>query len=110
MTGYDWQTVRDLIMSLLGANAYGSDGSPVRRGIVLSALQVADGLMTDNIDAPHDLYALPNGNIILEWQRDSGVIERLEVEGLFKGELMRTFPDAPAEFHKLNWNPTRGAP
>jgi len=95
---------------MLDANAYGSDGTPVRKEVVRSAIHLVDGLMTNNIGEPQDVYPLPNGNIILEWHRVGGVIERIEVEGLFKGELMRTFPDAPAEFQQLNWNSMRGAP
>lgn len=55
---------------------------------------------------PDDIYALPDGNLLLEWQYPDGEIRRLEIEEAGKGELMVTFPgkaNVEARFETINW-------
>ena len=103
-----WDQAQEHIRALLRLKPDwdGEGASPVRPDLIQSALQLTNKLIADEMAAPHDIYPLPDGNILLEWQQPDGIIQRIEIEEVGQGELMITYPDAPAQFSKLTWLPT----
>lgn len=70
----------------------------------LNNLADTDGYPSDPI--PHDVYLLPNGSLLLEWQYPNYVIERIEISEPGRGEVMITYPgkaNIDAEFRTINW-------
>lgn len=102
-----WEKVQEHVLKLLNLRGDwdGQDAPPIRPDLIRSALRLTEQLMGDGDDAPQDVYPLPDGSIILEWQHRGGVIERIEIEEVGHGELMTTYPDAPAEFAEVTWPP-----
>ena len=82
------------------------EGAPqIQPDLIGSVLHLVKQLMEELRPAPQDVYPLPDGNIMLEWQHQDGIIERIEIEGVGRGELMITYPNAPAEFFEMFWSP-----
>jgi hypothetical protein len=102
-----WEKLEEHILAFVGLEEDwdGAGAEKVRDELIRSALHLIRKLQADRLSPPHDAYPLPDGNIILEWQHHDGVIERIEVEGVGLGQLMVTYPDAPAEFTELRWLP-----
>lgn len=88
----DWSKVEQQIAAI------GADDSPIVTDVIFDATQklVKHLQEAENIP-PHDVYHLPDGHIIFEWQIREGVIYRIEVTG--DGyELMVTQPGTYARF------------
>jgi hypothetical protein len=102
-----WEQVQDHILALLRLeDNWDGEGAPqIRPELVRSALHLVHKLMAIQYGAPQDVYPLPDATIILEWQYQHGIIERIEVERVGQGELMVTFPNAPAHFSEITWPP-----
>ncbi|MBY0229043.1 MAG: hypothetical protein K2W96_07180, partial [Gemmataceae bacterium] len=52
---------------------------------------------------PSCIYPLCDGKVMLEWSFPDGVVQRIEVRGPGRGQLMTTFPDAPGKFQAFAW-------
>ena len=102
-----WEKVQEHVLKLLNLRSDwdGEGAPPIRHDLIRSALRLTEQLMGERDDAPQDVYPLPDGSIILEWQHRGGVIERIEIEEVGHGELMTTYPDASAEFAEVTWPP-----
>jgi hypothetical protein len=85
-----WDKIKDQVFALKG-NWWGT------------CLDLVTKLMADKRTPPQDVYLLPDGNIILEWQHEDKRIERIEIEGPGYGQLMISFPNAPAQFSDYIW-------
>jgi hypothetical protein len=101
-----WDKVSEQILAIsrLVADWDGGGALAVRPELICSAMRLIHLLQANGEAPPQDAYPLPDGNIILEWQFDDGVIRRIEVEEIGRGQLMVTYPaDKPATFSELTW-------
>jgi len=94
-------------ISLMEAG-WDGDGAPVisdficrSSGLLLRTLRKQGSV------APNDIYPTPDAHIIVEWQLPDDVIVRIEVDGLWEGEKMVSYPSAPSEFERITWRPLR---
>jgi hypothetical protein len=102
---HEWAEAELQLMGFatLGPDWDGEGASAVSLSTVLSALRLAEWLDQQGTAPPECVYPLCDGNIILEWSYPDGVIQRIEVKGPGRGQLMTTFPDAPARFEPYTW-------
>jgi hypothetical protein len=100
-----WEKAQDHILALmcLEENWDGEGASKVRPELIRSALRLANSLRGSGEPAPHDVYPLPDGNIVLEWQYPDGVIDRIEIEDVGRGRQMTSFPNAQPVFRSWLW-------
>ena len=101
-----WEEAKENIQALvlLENDWDGEDASKICPLLIRSALYLAESERSKGRPAPHAVYPLPDGNIMLEWQHPDGIIERIEVEGFGRGELMVTYPNKKAEFTQHTWH------
>ena len=102
-----WQKAQDQILAIarLDSGWEGASASPIHAPQIRSALMLMQHLKKNGEYAPHDIYLLPDGNIMLEWQSPDDIIRRIEVEGDGCGQEMISYPDAEATFKNLEWPP-----
>jgi len=84
----------------------GEGASRVSDEMLISTFRLAMALMETGNLPPQIVSPFPDGNTNLEWHHSDGTIERIEVDGLNRGELMVTYPDRKrsAKFSPLAWS------
>jgi hypothetical protein len=105
--GRMWDKAQDRIFALLRLRDDwdGAGASSVSVELVVAALRCLEWLrLADEPSAPHDVYLMPDGNIMLEWQYSDGLIRRVEVEGEGRGQMMVSGPNLATTFRDLSWS------
>ena len=95
-----WETADRLVHELRhydeGRSGVGSRPTPAR--VICSTVMLMRQLSESGVSPPDRVYALPDGNIMLEWRLDGGGMMRLEVEAEGRGQIMITRPGTRAAF------------
>jgi hypothetical protein len=104
-----WDKIFEQILAIsrLETDWDGGGAPAVRPELIRSTMRLIHALRANGQAPPQDMYPLSDGNIILEWQFNNGVIWRIEVEGMEEGQMMITYPDKVATFSNLTWTKSR---
>ena len=84
-----------------GRSGVGSCPTPAR--IICSTVLLMRQLSDAGWSPPDRAYALPDGNVMLEWILESRGMLRLEIEGEGHGQVMLTQAGMPAKFADREW-------
>ena len=98
-----WKKAERLMKEIVRYGAMQGTDQSLSVTSVRSALMFLTFLKEEGKEAPHDIYLMPDHNILVEWQMPRDVIRRVEVEGDGCGSEMITFPDREAVFKDINW-------
>lgn len=71
--------------------------------LILAAHYLFRHLMGLEQEAPHDIYLMPDGNIVFEWQTAGDIIRRIEVQNDGQGQEMISYPDTEPTFKSVEW-------
>lgn len=100
-----WERAERLVRELRhfdeGRIGVGSCPTPAR--LICSTVMLMRQLSEAGCSPPNRVYALPDGNVMLEWLLDPCGMIRLEVEGEGHGQVMMTQAGMPAKFADLEW-------
>ena len=100
-----WERADRLVRELRhfdeGRIGVGSCPTPAR--VICSTVMLMRRLIEADFSPPDRVYALPDGNVMLEWLLEGRGMMRLEVEEEGRGQVMMTRPGTPVKFVDLEW-------
>jgi len=101
-----WEQVKEQIIALeqLEPGWDGADAPSVPLRMVRATISWTEHLKLQDVDPPHDVYPLSDGNVILEWQLPNDVIRRIEIKEDCVAREMVTYPSSAAKFKILTWH------